>query len=1858
MKRIICIITLIAAVCSTWAENRIAVSSSIKNGTVTVDNANPTGDATVTLTVTPATGYYINANDIIVKRTALAAQVRQTGSPGIGIDETVFDVSPSSVNDTGEGIYTFNLAEGYGAYIEATFTACTAIAPQVTINNWTYGETAANPYVTNNNGGGTVTFDYKKKGAADDTYSGDTPKDAGDYTIRATVAAKGHYLGNTATADFTIKKKALDATVTVKDKTYDGNTTATVNAAVETGVTGESLTISGVTATFADANAGTNKTVTINSENAVVTAGANTKVENYTVSYPATTTASITAKGVNPNPADGEGMVTVIVSPTTFIYNGEDQKPTTITVKDGETEIPASEYTIGYRFGNDNVTECIDAKTYTVVISDKAGGNYTVSGTATFTIEQKEVGLTWDKSTFVYDKVSHQPLATATGIVGNDNCNVSSYTVAAATDSELTEGKAVNVGNYTVTATELDNANYKLPATTTQAFTITANGSVVFNVSFDPSIGEDYYVYDGQEKKPNVIVKDGDKPLVLNTDYTVGYLNNVDAGENTASVTVTGINNYNGGSAQESFSITPKPLTATVTAKDKTYDRTAKADVSATVETGVTGETLTISGVTATFADANVGTNKTVTINSDDAVVTAGANTKAENYTVSYPATTTASITAKGVNPNPADGEGMVTVIVSPTTFIYNGKDQKPTTITVKDGEAEIPASEYTVGYKLGNEDVTETKDADTYTVVITDNAGGNYTISGTATYVINQKEVGLMWSDLTFTYNGASHQPTATVTGIVENDVCNVSNYTVAATTDSELTEGKAVNVGNYTVTALALDNANYKLPASATQTFSIVEEGAAQFSVSFGSEHYIYDGKPKTPAVTVKDGDMTLTKDTDYKVEYNNNINAGENTASVTVTGINNFSGTKIAYFTIEPKEVGLTWSKSTFVYDKNAHQPTATATGIVENDVCNISSYTVAADTGSELTEGKAVNAGNYSVTALALDNPNYKLPASATQTFTITPKGVNPNPGEGEGQVTVNVSPTTFIYNGKNQKPTSITVLDGEMEIPASEYTVGYKLGNDIVTETKDAGTYTVVIADKAGGNYTVSGTATYSITPKALTATVTAKAKTYDGTTKADVSATVETGVTGETLTISGVTGTFKDANAGNDKEVVIDSNNATIKAGDNTKVENYTVSYPATTTASINAKGVNPNPGEGEGMVTVIVSPTTFIYNGKDQKPTTITVKDGETEIPASEYTIGYKLGNEDVTETKDADTYTVVIADKAGGNYTVSGTATFTINKVKLTITAEDKEREFGTDNPELTVAYSGFVNGETSDVLTTKPTVSTEATATSSVGIYDITVGGAEAKNYSITFVKGKLVITSNDNASFLVTLNPDTFDYDGTAKEPTITVKDGSKTLTKGSDYTVTYKDNVNAGTATVTVTGIGNYNGSSALKSFTINKAKLTITVESKTRAFGEVNPELTVIYSGFVNGEDESVLTTPPTVITTATEDSPAGTYEINVFGAEATNYAFTYVNGTLTVTKSDNTGSGIRVIRNDNQKEVPNVADLTMMTDEKGNKTLRIDKVTIAPLADATATNQIGVTVFIPAVLKDYDGTVLPIYGVGSDIIVTNANVPVTDIYMPDTEEIIDVAKQAFRLIADESTTARIHTSLPLLDDYALTAGLKAEYEAGHVMTTITPTTRYWTFSSGVDVVVPEDVTAYICFADGLDAVAAIAITNTKATVNGKERVIVKANNGVMMGCGDDKGGTFDIFAWPSDDRPSGMKPTTEDAKTYEGNMMVPAIVKTHFEPSEYYILYNNTFHELEADDDTSVSPCKAVLRKSNPAMARILSIHNESVGIYTIYNDSRSEEGTWFSLDGRRLNGKPTAKGIYIHNGKKTFIK
>lgn len=97
-------------------------------------------------------------------------------------------------------------------------------------------------------------------------------------------------------------------------------------------------------------------------------------------------------------------------------------------------------------------------------------------------------------------------------------------------------------------------------------------------------------------------------------------------------------------------------------------------------------------------------------------------------------------------------------------------------------------------------------------------------------------------------------------------------------------------------------------------------------------------------------------------------------------------------------------------------------------------------------------------------------------------------------------------------------------------------------------------------------------------------------------------------------------------------------------------------------------------------------------------------------------------------------------------------------------------------------------------------------------------------------------------------------------------------------------------------------LGNYSVTSNNGTLTVKPTPLTITANNATKTFNASNPALTWTASGFVNGEGTSVLTPGPTCTTTATTASPAGSYPITCSGANATNYAISYVSGTLTVT--------------------------------------------------------------------------------------------------------------------------------------------------------------------------------------------------------------------------------------------------------------------------------------------------------------------------------------------------------------------
>lgn len=100
--------------------------------------------------------------------------------------------------------------------------------PTVSIEGWTYGENAKQPSVSGNTSGGAVTYTYAAKDS--DDFKTATPTDAGEYTVKATVAATGNYNAAAATADFTIAKRALTAAdftyATPTDLVYNGQAKA------------------------------------------------------------------------------------------------------------------------------------------------------------------------------------------------------------------------------------------------------------------------------------------------------------------------------------------------------------------------------------------------------------------------------------------------------------------------------------------------------------------------------------------------------------------------------------------------------------------------------------------------------------------------------------------------------------------------------------------------------------------------------------------------------------------------------------------------------------------------------------------------------------------------------------------------------------------------------------------------------------------------------------------------------------------------------------------------------------------------------------------------------------------------------------------------------------------------------------------------------------------------------------------------------------------------------------------------------------------------------------------------------------------------------------------------------------------------------------------------------------------------------------------------------------------------------------------------------------------------------------------------------------------------------------------------
>ena len=139
---------------------------------------------------------------------------------------------------------------------------------------------------------------------------------------------------------------------------------------------------------------------------------------------------------------------------------------------------------------------------------------------------------------------------------------------------------------------------------------------------------------------------------------------------------------------------------------------------------------------------------------------------------------------------------------------------------------------------------------------------------------------------------------------------------------------------------------------------------------------------------------------------------------------------------------------------------------------------------------------------------------------------------------------------------------------------------------------------------------------------------------------------------------------------------------------------------------------------------------------------------------PVFEYTVeGAELNGEpeiicEATETSPVGEYPIIIKKGSVTNYNdtyVNGV--LTIERAPLTIAAGTYTKKQGEAMPEFVPTFEGFKNNETKDVLTTQPVISCDATEASAPGEYDVTVSGAEAQNYDINYVNGKLIVTEAD-------------------------------------------------------------------------------------------------------------------------------------------------------------------------------------------------------------------------------------------------------------------------------------------------------------------------------------------------------------------------------------------------------------------------------------------------------------------------------------------------------------------------------
>lgn len=649
-----------------------------------------------------------------------------------------------------------------------------------------------------------------------------------------------------------------------------------------------------------------------------------------------------------------------------------------------------------------------------------------------------------------------------------------------------------------------------------------------------------------------------------------------------------------------------------------------------------------------------------------------------------------------------------------------------------------------------------------------------------------------------------------------------------------------------------------------------NIINDGKVIEMVTYKTNNFDYTGQPPT---STWDNNVSGYNATLSLLGVNKNAGAHEEWVPVTFTkGETSFICDVIFRYSINPITLTLHASQKNREYGEENPVLLLSYIGFVNGENESVITKMPTINT----TATKKSDVGEYPITISGGEAQNYTF-AYEPGVLTVT-----------KAPLTVKVNDETKQY-GKDNPIFSVSYTGLKNDETAPKWTEGLKIETS-ATNLSGAGTYDIT-ATGVPTNYDLpiieKGTLTITQAPLIIKAN-NATRKYYEADPEFEYTC-------------------FGFVN-GDDEKLFTKAPILATEATKTSSVGTYKI-----TPIGAEAKNYNISYEQGELAITKRIlkatSHATRMY-GEDN-PLLPIEYDGfvnnETESVLSKNPIGISAA----TKTSTVGEYPITLSGGEATNYEfIYEQGVLTVNKAPLSAKVKDATKVYGKPNPAFSIEYYGLKNDETVPAWTIRPTFQTEATNASGVGQYVVKSVNGIAVNYDLYTEDGTLTITP---APLTIKANNVTRQYYTT--NPTLSYScigfvsgEDKSVLTAEPTLTTTANIQSNVGTYEIEISGASspNYIISYQNGTLTITKAPLLISVGDYTKDEGDDNPEFTLSYLGFKNGETESVLTQQPTISCSATSDSPAGAYPINISDAIALNYEISYTNGILTVKEKPN----------------------------------------------------------------------------------------------------------------------------------------------------------------------------------------------------------------------------------------------------------------------------------------------------------------------------------------------------------------